>query len=277
MTDTETPQGGTCILFALPEERKPFLAGLRLAGATLLSESWKSLETSETPPDFRPCTLEFEGARVITGVSGVGMLKAAKMADTLLEAGGITAIIICGFAGALSPELQPGDLLLAGSVAPASTPYNRYFPDEDLYDAAETLIMDESGSSLKLRTLSGDLVTSNSVLTSPGEKRALFELTGGFAVDMETIGAVRVAQEHGIRWLAIRAITDAANKGLPLDFNAHMNSKGNISYAKVMKSVLKRPAKIPALIQLGKRSSQAAKNLSSFLTALLRRMPEAET
>lgn len=276
MTDTETPQGGTCILFALPEERKPFLAGLRLAGATLLPETRKSLETSETLPGFRPRILEFEGAKVITGVSGVGMLKAAKMAKTLIESGGINAFILCGFAGALSPELQPGDLLLADSVASASTPYNRYFPDEVLYDAAESLVTDESGSSLKMRTRSGDLVTSNSVLTSPGEKRALFELTGGFAVDMETMGAVRVAQEHGIPWLAIRAITDAADAGLPLDFNAHMNSKGDISYAKVIKSVLMRPAKIPALIQLGKRSSLAAKNLASFLAALLRRMPEAE-
>ncbi len=276
MTDTETPQGGTCILFALPEERKPFLAGLRLAGATLLPETCKSLETSETLPDFRPCALKFEGSRIITGVSGVGMLKAAKAAKTLIEAGGIDAFIICGFAGALSTNLQPGDLLLATSVAQATTPYNRYFPDEDLFDAAETLFMDEFGSSLKWRTLSGDLITSISVLTSPEEKRALFELTGGYAVDMETIGVVRVAQEHGIPWLAIRAITDAADTGLPLDFNAHMDSKGNISYGKVIKSVLRRPAKIPALIQLGKRSSLAAKNLSYFLTALLRRMPEAE-
>lgn len=273
MTDTETPQGGTCILFALPEERKPFLAGLRLAGAKLLLETRTS---PETLPDFLPCSLEFEGAKVITGVSGVGMLKAARMAETLIGAGGIDFLIVCGFAGALSITLQPGDLLLATSVAQASTPYNRYFPHQGLYDAAETLFMDEFGSSLKWRTLSGDLVTSISVLTTPGEKKELFELTGGFAVDMETIGAVRVAQEYGIPWLAIRAITDAANTGLPLDFNAHMDSKGNISYGKVIKAVLRSPAKIPALIQLGKRSSQAAKNLSSFLTALLRRMPEAE-
>ena len=276
MTDTETPQGATCILFALPEERKPFLAGLRLAGAKLLTNSPFAEQEAGTHPDYRLIALEFCGRKIITAVSRVGEKNASKLMATLAEAGGIDALMICGFAGGLSAEMAAGDLILSDSVARSSASHIRCFPDASLLDAAESLSTDECGKTLKMRTHLGLLVTAAAVLTSQKEKLSLAESTGGFAVDMETFSAVQTAQAHWIPWLAIRAITDPSNSALPLDFNKLADSKGNISYARVMLSLVIRPRKIPALIRLGRNSSLAAKNLSQFLIALLRRLPEIE-
>ena len=126
----------------------------------------------------------------------------------------------------------------------------------------------------KVNTQTGTLVTVNKVATTPTEKRELAARTGAIAVDMETAGAVRVAQERGIPWLAVRAITDGVNDELPLDFNALANPDGSVNRGRVIRATLAQPHKIPALIRLGQRSSLAANNLAAFLVAFLQTLPE---
>ena len=286
MTAPKTPQGKTCILFALPEEQKPFLAGLRRVSDSadeaskineLLIETDDDVvslleSTSFTKRIIKP-KLNWR-TRLKFGVSGVGMKKAAQATRDLLQSGDVEALIICGFAGGLHPELEPGDLILADSVGVSNIAHLRYFPDSQMMKVAESLTTDEIPD---VRIQLGPLVTTDCVVTHPEAKRKLAEITEAIAVDMETVGAIRAAQELGIPWLAVRAITDPVGESLPLDFNALSNHEGNVSYGKVFLAVLQRPAKIPALIQLGKRSSLAANNLAAFLLALLPRLPEGET
>ena len=286
MTAPKTPQGKTCILFALPEEQKPFLAGLRRVS----DSADKALEINEPQIETDDDVVSVLEATSFTrrsvkpklnwrtrlkfGVSGVGMKKAAQKARDLLQTGDVEALIICGFAGGLHPELEPGDLILADSVGVSNIAHLRYFPDSRMMNVAESLTTDDIPD---VHIQLGSLVTTDCVVIHPEAKQKLAEATEAIAVDMETIGAIRAAQELGIPWLAVRAITDPVGESLPLDFNALSNHEGNVSYGKVFLAVLQRPAKIPALIQLGKRSTHAANNLAAFLLALLPRLPEGET
>ena len=288
MTAPKSPQGKTCILFALPEEQKPFLAGLRRVPDSLdsVEQKFESNEPQIEAGDEVVSMLEATSfsrrtiqsklnwrTRLKFGVSGVGMKKAEQATRELLQTGDVEALIICGFAGGLHPELEPGDLILADSVGVSTISNLRYFPDFRMMNAAESLTIDDIPN---VRIQLGPLVTTECVVIHPEAKRILAETSEAIAVDMETIGAIRAAQELGVPWLAVRAITDPLGESLPLDFNALSNHEGNVSYGKVILAVLQRPAKIPALIQLGKRSNLAAKNLASFLLALLPRLPEGE-
>jgi hypothetical protein len=112
------------------------------------------------------------------------------------------------------------------------------------------------------------------VLAHAEEKAACKSQTNAVAVDMETWGAAQAAERAGARWVAIRAVTDGANDTLPLDFNAFADAQANPDRGRIMRHILLRPWKIPALIRLGARSSHAARRLASFLEAFLKRYPE---
>ena len=235
-------------LFALPEEAKPFVRGYR----------------------DNKITGEIYGRRDITyAISGIGVKNAAKSLEPRFDTDlPIGCLIVCGFCGGLLETAEPGSLILADKV---TTEKETFLPDVTLFAAAETLHLPD------VKVQNGTLVTVDKVVTTAAEKRGLAARTGAIAVDMETAGAVRVAQERGIPWLAVRAITDGLNDELPLDFNALANPDGSINRGRIIRATLAHPHKIPALIRLGQRSSLAANNLAAFLVAFLQTLPENET
>ncbi len=227
----------TCVLFALPEEAAPFLRRLAVL-----------------PELRRKCTV---------AVSGVGAVKAARAVEAWAADGERGPLIVCGFGGGLTEAVPPGTLLIAERVLDAintsATP-KAYCPDPRLLAAAEGP--------------RGDLITVERVLTTLEEKRALHTRTDALMVDMETAGAVRVAQTVGIPWLAVRVATDSVDEPLPFDFNALADAEGNVDRRRVVAATLAQPWKIPALLRLGGRSSRAARDLTRFLETYLLRLPD---
>lgn len=227
-----------CVLFALPEEAAPFL------------------RRQAAVPALQQC------CRVV--VSGVGAAKAGEETEKLVFEGRISHLIVCGFGGGLTEAVPPGGLVVAERVLDATGAARyasvAYLPDSRMLARAEGPC--------------GALVTASRVLTTAEEKRTLHTRTGAQMVDMETAGAVRVAQQAGLPWLAVRAATDPVDESLPLDFNALADSEGNVDRGRVIAATLSRPWKIPALIRLGSRSALAAKKLAHFLENYLQQWPE---
>jgi hypothetical protein len=69
--------------------------------------------------------------------------------------------------------------------------------------------------------------------------------------------------------VALRAISDAADEDLPLDFDTVVNEDGDLSVARLAGQIIRRPSAIPGLVRLGKRSEEAAKRLADFLDAYI--------
>ncbi len=232
----QTDGGGRVgILFALPEEARPFAP--------------------------------HPSGRVSVAISGVGRERAARSAEQMICApdARLDCLLICGFAGGLTQALTPGSLVLADTVL-----YN-----DDTFSADSTLLAAAESVRLSgLDARRGTLATGGRILTRADEKRALAARTGAVAVDMETAGAARVAQSRGVPWLAVRAITDGVEDALPLDFNALADADGSVNRGRVVRATLARPWKIPGLIRLGARSARAANNLAAFLAAFLEVLPE---
>ncbi|MEW6281870.1 MAG: hypothetical protein AB1758_24905, partial [Candidatus Eremiobacterota bacterium] len=91
------------LIVALPEEAQAILAVLRRA------RRWRF-------PDY-PAWRGSLGGRIVTLVrSGMGHGHAAQCARTLLRLERPCALVVAGFAGALSPDMQPGDTVLASEV-----------------------------------------------------------------------------------------------------------------------------------------------------------------
>lgn len=233
MTGAASSHPRVCVLFALPEEAAPFLR--RLAVVPALRQR---------------CTV---------AVSGVGTAKAARETIQMVAAGRVERLIICGFGGGLTEQIVPGSLIVAERVLDATQSgamvSTVYKPDGRMRELAAAPC--------------GDLVTVGKVLTTLDEKRALYARTQAQMVDMETAGAVAVAEQAGVPWLAVRVATDSVEAALPLDFNALADAEGNVDRGRVIAATLRQPWKIPALIRLGRNSALAAQNLTRFLETYL--------
>ena len=220
--------------------------------------------------------LRAKSFRRLQGVTTVCTLKVgvgpncAIVIESLLCSGAAppSAIIVVGFAGGLDPKLMPGSIVAADCVLDVRTG-ELYAPDPTLLEAVSRV--GHGDISLDV----GRVATDDHVLVLSSEKQRLAQSTQAVAVDMESSVIARAASRYGVPWIAVRVITDGLNDDLPLDFNVLARADGSVHRGAILMAALLRPWTIPGLIRLGGRSSQAARNLATFLhsytSALLER------
>jgi hopanoid-associated phosphorylase len=198
-------------------------------------------------------------ARIAEG-DGIDVLRsgadAAKLRVLLrrLDPADYGAVISFGLAGGLDPALRAGDLILAAEViAPTGAAYATT-------PAVTRAIAAALGSSLaQPRRLAG----VDAAVTQPGDKAALHAKQQACAVDMESHIVGAFAHAHGLPWGVLRAVCDPARRALPPLALAALRPDGGLDIPAVLKSLIRDPAQVPALIALG-RDTKAA-------TAALRR------
>ena len=210
------------------------------------------------------------GVTVIAG--GGDATRLERELDVL--ASSATAILSSGLAGALDPSLKVGDVVIGVSliVAQERSPAKAGVQPQRL-DWAPAFAGEREGGSQgsdllgrKLAGLlpdarTGPMAATDYPLASAGEKKALFDQTGAFAVDMETHIAARVAARHGLPFAAVRVISDAADTTLPPAALAGMRPDGGIAIAAVLASLARDPGQIPALIRTARDAEKAFRAL----------------
>ena len=107
------------------------------------------------------------------------------------------------------------------------------------------------------------------IATSVKEKRALFEMTGADAVEMESGSIRKLCQQQHIPNAIVRVVLDSADVDLPLDFNALLTADQQLHPGKLALALAKSPGKIPALLQLRRHSARAARRLAEVLAHVI--------
>lgn len=161
-------------------------------------------------------------------------------------------VISSGLAGALKAVLKPGDLFVPDTVRTLKNDAN----------ARSDTILRESA------VLSGaspidTLITMIRLVSSAEEKSRLAFF--GEAVDMESALIMAHFAERAVPAVAIRAISDAANEDLPIDFDRCLTPQGAIKPMKLVNAIVRRPGNLPNLVRFGRQSNEAARRLVAFL------------
>ncbi len=181
---------------------------------------------------------------------GVAQALAARLEDAITSHQ-VAGIISVGLGGALSPALEVGDWVVGESVADGLTTWQT--------DAAWTKALAESiGLTARLGALAG----SDVMVATAHAKADLHKATGALAVDMESHVAARVASAHGLPFAALRVMSDAADRTLPMAALAGMRPDGGMNLAGVLWSLAKDPRQLPALIRTGREADVAFKALA---------------
>jgi hopanoid-associated phosphorylase len=186
----------------------------------------------------------------IVGTAGVVAVAGGGDGDGLaakLNAlhGDIKGVISIGLAGALSPLLKVGDVVVAAEVL---TGTENWDCDENWrVRLASRLPYAHRGS----------LFGSDVIIEHPDTKAGLHETTGALAVDMESQVAARFAASRNLPLAALRVISDDASHVLPPAALVAMKPDGGIALGRVLLALLKKPAQVPALVRTARASNKA--------------------
>ena len=183
----------------------------------------------------------------LLAANGVGAACAAAGVDAALAVFEAEAVVNTGFCGALDPDFEIADLVVATEVHADG----QVFP------------------SLPVSSDSGfhrGPVVSLSRVARTAEQKAKLRASGACAVEMEAAGVLQRARERRLPFYCIRAITDLAGETLENDFDACLRSDGYFDTMTLIRNALYRPLRrFPELIRLRRRSVRASLALGDFL------------
>lgn len=173
------------------------------------------------------------GMPVICG--GDGNTLAAALDKAVLR--GCTGLVSFGVAGGLSPDVRPGTCVVASAVLWGS---RRHATDTAWSRSLIQAIPD---------AVHGTILGVSSAVAHTDEKQSLYRATGALAVDMESHIVAEAAAAHGLPMIAIRAVTDPAERAVPRAALAAVRANGTVDFVALMRALARRPREIPALLR----------------------------
>jgi adenosylhomocysteine nucleosidase len=216
------------IVAALEREVRPLVRGWR---------------TVQSEIDGRRITF-FENGDVVVVCGGIGSEGARRAAEAVIAQYAPATISSAGFAGALTPELKVGDVLRPGRVV----------------DALD-------GSSVIVHSGGGVLVTFGAI-AGPEQKKNLREAYAAQAVDMEAAAVARAAQARGVKFAAVKVISDEVGFVFPA-MERFVSSRGEFSEWKFAIYAAVRPWLWSRVAQLTRNSERASRVLCERLRKIV--------
>lgn len=183
--------------------------------------------------------------RVVLARVGYGKVNAAVTTTLLIEHFRPAEVIFTGIAGAVNPDLNPGDIVIGertaqhdyctltdegpedkGTVNPVTGERNPLFfgADERLLalavEAGTRVKMEEipsAGGRRKPAVTNGTIVTGDAFIASDAKKLELRERFSADAVEMEGAAVAQVCRIMNVPCLVVRSISDRADAAATVD------------------------------------------------------------
>ncbi len=190
---------------------------------------------------------KLRGRRVAVTWTGIGKVNAAMTTSLLIEHFCPGEVIVCGIAGAINPQLDVGDVVIAEKSAQHDLGFwsdagiesrgfdNRltgeqnpvfFAADERLLGVAlragdQTVLegIRTDGKRIQAKVKKGVVVTGDTFIMSPQKRIDLQKRLGADAVEMEGAAVAQVCYERKIPHLIIRGISDTADEKADKDVN----------------------------------------------------------
>jgi adenosylhomocysteine nucleosidase len=201
-----------------------------------LVRHWRSVEREYSGRTFR----FFENAEIILVCGGIGAEAARRATEAAIALYAPGLVYSAGFAGALEAGPKIGEIIVPRRVVNAG-----------------------DGSSVDTGTGEGVLVSFSSV-ASPEQKAKLGDSFGAQAVDMEAAAVAQAAQARGLRFAAVKAISDEINFALP-EMDKFVAPGGRFRTWKFALFVLVRPWMYKSVLNLASNSRRASHVLCNWL------------
>jgi len=195
--------------------------------------------------------------------TGIGEDHAGAAADAVGGAGRFSLYLSTGCAGALAPDLGPGDLAVATSVVSAGSGA-RIATDDAATDRARHV-----AARLPMRAVCGALLCSPRVLHSAAAKHDAGTRTGAVAVEMEGAAIGACADRAHVPFAAVRAILDTADTDLHTSEDFVDPASGRVRPLELARHLARHPGAVTQLLALRRMVHAAEQSLDQFFAAYL--------
>jgi adenosylhomocysteine nucleosidase len=235
--------GTVAILTALAEESRPLRR--RMSAARPVAGPGLSLWEGE-----------LAARRVLLAETGAGARAAAAAAADLFARFGPARWIGAGFAGAISPGLPFGSVVVAAELADGPAGGEAVL---DAGMARRALACDSGARAVRAVSTAG-------IVASRAEKNRLLSAAGGslpVTVDMESAAWARAGS--GIPGLIVRVVTDSAEDEIADFVAASVAPDGGIDRGRLVRHAILHPSAIGKLLALRRRARLCGERLADFV------------
>ena len=213
-----------------------------------LIRSWTSRVREHGGRSFR----FFEKENAVLVCAGIGPEAARRATEAIIMLYRPGLVESVGFAGALTESQRAGDLL----------------EPQEIIDAGD-------GSRVDTGVGAGILVSFRAV-AGRDQKARLARAFGAQAVDMEAAAVAKGAQAHGLRFRALKVISDEASFAMPA-IESFVGGNGEFRTAAFAAHAATHPGLWLPLFELARNSAKAARALCARLEQRIRTQAGAPT
>lgn len=199
----------------------------------------------------------------ISAIPVAGQAEAARDAVGRLAESGAEIIVSFGFAGGLALDLPAGCLLLPKILRCAGRDDIAVDQKAEMAEGAVGLLVGATPLSR------GALLTVETPLATVEDKQQAQKRFEAVAVDMESYWVAEACRRAGLGFLALRAVSDPAERALPASAVRAMGPDGALRMGKLLGGLLSRPGDLPDLVRLGLDSRKASAALGRAAALLL--------
>ena len=216
------------VVAALEREIAPLVAGWRV-----VRRSWDARE-------FK--FFESQDAVVVCG--GIGPVAARRACEAVCGSCELELVISAGFAGALTEDLRVGDVVVPGKV------------------------IDAGDGSIVVAGAGSQTLVSVAEMATVERKRVLGAKYGAVAVDMEAAAVAKGAGLRGVRFEAVKVISDEVALEIPVVAGS-VDGQGQFHEGRFLAGIVWRPWVWGRVARMARNSSVASRNLSGALRAAI--------
>jgi adenosylhomocysteine nucleosidase len=212
-----------------------YVAALKREVASLI-KGWRRTQAAYSGRNFE----FFEKGGTVLVCGGVGAEAARRATEAVINFHRPNEVVSVGFAGALDSDLRVGDIAEPATVVDA-----------------------RDGSRVTTGRGAGVLVSFSSVAATE-QKQKLALAYGAQTVDMEAASVARGAQAHGLRFRALKAISDELQFPM-ISMDKFVDADGHFRTGSFALFVAFRPGSWSSVIRLARNSALASRVLCTRL------------
>jgi len=221
------------IMGAMPEEIAPILEKL---------ESYKTTEYANNK--YYEAT--YKGVELVIAYSKIGKVFSTLTATTMIQHFGCDKLLFSGVAGAISPSLKVGDLIIATKLSQHDldiTAFGHPFgfvPEGNVFVEADKNLITlgkEVASEMGKTVQEGIIATGDQFVANEERKNWIGTTFNADALEMEGGSVAVVCDALNIPFFILRAISDAADMDASFSFDEFLETSAVESAEFVMKMV----------------------------------------
>jgi len=180
----------------------------------------------------------YNGQKVVVAYSKIGKVFATLTATMLIEKFGCDKLLFSGVAGAISDELNIGDLIIADGlcqhdldITAFGHPFG-YVPEGEVCIPTDITLRDiakevAEGKGLTLKE--GIIATGDQFVANSERKEWIGDTFKASALEMEGASVAVVCSALDIPFFILRAISDSADMDASFNFDEFLESSAKIS------------------------------------------------